>query len=195
MSGSAAGSPVDAKWRLRERLLAARSARSTSQREAVAQALAWHLLAEPVVARAGSVAAYRSMAAEPGTQPLLAELLARGTRVLVPVVDEHGLDWVRHDPDDPTERSSIGVEEPSGPRLGRAALLEVDVVIVPALAVDHAGRRLGRGAAYYDRALGEVRAPVVALVHADELLPEVPAEPHDVPVTMAATESGIFRVP
>ena len=70
-----------------------------------------------------------------------------------------------------------------------------DVVIVPALAVDHAGYRLGRGAGYYDRALAGVRAPLCALVFSHELLPEVPHEPHDVPVQLAVTPGGVFRVP
>ena len=67
--------------------------------------------------------------------------------------------------------------------------------VAPALAVDHAGHRLGRGAGYYDRALVSVRAPVCALVFTDELLSFVPHEPLDIPVQMAVTPGGLFRVP
>jgi 5-formyltetrahydrofolate cyclo-ligase len=179
-------------------LLQARRRREPAQRQVVAEALAAHLLALPPVARASRVAAYRSMADEPGTGPLLDGLVARGVEVLLPVtLDNGGLDWVRHDPDAPTRRSRLGVDETVGQGLGPAALADVDVVVVPALAADHHGRRLGRGAGFYDRALAALprRPLLVALVHADELLPEVPHETHDVPVDLVVTENGVFRVP
>ncbi len=186
---------VAAKIELRERLLPVRRTRSQEQRATAAEAIALHRLAERGVAGARRVAAYSSMPGEPGTGPLIAALHERRVEVLVPVVDGEGLDWVLHEPDAPTRRSSLGVEEPTGPRLGADALGSVDVVLVPALAVDHAGRRLGRGAGYYDRALAGVAVPLVGVVHADELVPQVPAEDHDVAVQMVVTETGVFRVP
>lgn len=192
------GPPPPAKQALRAVLLEARRRRTPAQRSAVEEALVAHLLALAPVARARRVAAYRSMADEPGTGALLAALHERGTEVLLPVtLDDGGLDWVLHAPDAPTRRSRLGVEEPTGERLGAGALTGADVVVLPALAVDHAGHRLGRGAGYYDRALeADGRGPLlVALVHAEELLPEVPHEPHDVPVQVVVTETGVFRVP
>lgn len=181
---------------MRDALLARRRAMSPSARDEAAQAIALHVLAAPVVARAGRVACYLSMASEPGTGPLIAGLHERGIEVVVPVtVDDHRLDWVRHEPGATTSTTALGIPEPAGPRLGVAALAGCDVVIVPALAVDLAGHRLGRGAAYYDRALTDVTAPVCALVFTHELVAEVPHEPHDVPVHLAATPAGIFRVP
>ncbi|WP_019731575.1 5-formyltetrahydrofolate cyclo-ligase, partial [Mycobacterium avium] len=63
------------------------------------------------------------------------------------------------------------------------------LVLVPALAVDRRGVRLGRGRGFYDRSLGDrdPRARLVALVRDAELLDELPAEPHDVPMTHALT--------
>lgn len=199
MSTPDTSSPHDdarvAKRALRRELLTHRRARTAAEREAVEHAIAWHLLADGRISRARRVAAYRSMPTEPGTAALLDALVARGVEVLVPVVDGEHLDWTVHDPDAPTRTSSLGVAEPSGTRLGPEAVRAADVVVVPALAVDHAGRRLGRGAGYYDRALQHVGVPVVALLHADELLPEVPSEPHDIRVQMVVTETGVFRVP
>lgn len=167
-----------------------------SERAEAAEAIALHVLATPVVGRARRVACYLSMASEPGTTPLIAGLHARGIEVVVPVsLDDHTLDWVVHSPDAPIATTSLGIPEPAGARLGPEALTTCGAVIVPALAVDHAGHRLGRGAGYYDRALAEVSAPVCALVFTHELLPEVPHEPHDIPVHMAVTPSGLFRVP
>ena len=91
-------------------------------------------------------------------------------------------------------RSTIGVVESTGERLGSDAIASVDLVIVPALAVDHQGYRLGRGAGYYDRALPLATAPIAALLFNGEIIDEVPHEAHDVPVTMAITPSGVFRV-
>jgi 5-formyltetrahydrofolate cyclo-ligase len=187
------------KQEVRATLLAARRRRDARRRDAVDAAVAAHLLALPSVVRARRVAAYRSMPGEPGTVGLLDGLVGRGTEVLVPVSRDDGtLAWVVHDPAAPTRRSRLGVDEPTGPARDDV-LGDVDVVVLPALAVDHRGRRLGRGAGYYDRALEALAGPrrplLVAVVHADELLPEVPHEPHDVPVDVVVTENGVFRVP
>jgi 5-formyltetrahydrofolate cyclo-ligase len=72
------------------------------------------------------------------------------------------------------------------------------VVIVPALAVSESGMRLGRGGGSYDRALARVggQVPTIALVYDEELLPSVPAVPHDQPVRAVATPSrGITWFP
>lgn len=183
------------KASLRAAVLRRRSERSEAERATVAEAIAAHLLAAPF-AQVPVIASYLSMGSEPGTHPLITALETRGTTVLVPVAGpDHTLDWVRHDPDAPVTRSPLGVPEPAGPRLGPQALVDVGLVIVPALAVDHAGWRLGRGAGYFDRALAPNKAPVCALVHADELIAHVPHEAHDVPVDLVVTEVGVFRVP
>jgi 5-formyltetrahydrofolate cyclo-ligase len=72
------------------------------------------------------------------------------------------------------------------------------VYVVPALAADAAGRRLGRGGGAYDRALARARtvrpdALIVALLHDDEVVPEVPAEPHDQLVHVLVTENRVIR--
>jgi 5-formyltetrahydrofolate cyclo-ligase len=167
-----------------------------SQRAEAAEAIALHVVAMPVVAGARRIACYLSMPSEPGTAPLIAALHERGVEVVVPVsLDDHTMAWVVHDPAAPLEKTSLGIPEPDGPRLGPDALATCSLVIVPALAVDHAGHRLGRGAGYYDRALADLAAPSCALVFTHELLAEVPHEPHDVPVQMVVTPSGLFRVP
>lgn len=70
-------------------------------------------------------------------------------------------------------------------------LADADVVLVPALAVDRSGVRLGRGGGSYDRALPRARGPVVALLHEGELVDVLPAEPHDVRVDAVALPSGL----
>src|SRR5829696_6684729 len=115
-----------------------------------------------------------------------------GARVLLPVVPTDGreLGWAVD-----TGRLAPGRHgplEPVGPRLGPTAIGTADVVVLPAVAVDRTGVRLGRGGGYYDRALQHVRpgAVLVAVVFDDEFLDELPVEPHDRRVTAVVTPSG-----
>lgn len=169
------------KAELRQRLLAARRALTPADIEAARAAIRAHVLArlEPTVRR---VAAYRPLRTEPGSDELIDELTARGIQVLVPVLrDDRDLDWASAD----APAQCLGLE----------AVATVDLVLVPALAVDARGTRLGRGGGSYDRALTRVgRVPVAALVYDGELLPTVPADPWDRPVDAAVTPSGWHAV-
>ena len=186
---------VMVKSELRTVALDRRHALLDRERDDAAEALAAHVAVLPVAAVARRIACYVSMSQEPGTQPILAALLARGIDVIVPIaLPSKQLDWVAYSAGAELVRSPIGVVEPAGERLGSYAIAGVDLVIVPALAVDHQGYRLGRGAGYYDRALAHTTAPIAALLFNGEIIDEVPHEAHDVPVTMAITPSGVFRV-
>jgi 5-formyltetrahydrofolate cyclo-ligase len=175
------------KSALRRVVLARRAALAPAALAAAGEALAAAL--RPVCAGATAVAAYAAVGAEPPTGALLDGL--RGVRLLLPVLLPDGdLDWSEHRPGDALATGAHGLLEPAGPRLGRDAVAGCDVVVVPALAVDRSGRRLGRGGGAYDRALPRARGLVVALLHDGELLDTVPAEPHDVAVSAVATPSG-----
>jgi 5-formyltetrahydrofolate cyclo-ligase len=182
------------KAQVRSQMLAARRAMSASQRAEAATAIAHHVLALPLLTRARRVACYVSMPSEPGTGPLIDGLQARGIEVLVPVSLPDGtLDWVLLGTSPTFTVTDLGIREPDGPRLGPDAVASCGLLIVPALAMDHQGMRLGRGAGYYDRALADATAPTCALVFAHEVLPRVPSEPHDVPVAMTATPVALIR--
>ena len=183
-----------AKVPVRDRLLTDRRRRPLAEVVDSARALAEHLLATPEVRRAASVAAYVSLGGEPGTGPLLEALHAAGKRVILPVLLPDGdLDWGVHTGELVSAR--LGLLEPAGPPLGVDAVATADAVLVPALAVSSTGLRLGRGGGSYDRALG--RVPVgtftCALLYDAELGVDVPVEPHDRPVTAAATPTRIVR--
>ncbi|WP_224392365.1 5-formyltetrahydrofolate cyclo-ligase [Pseudonocardia sp. ICBG1293] len=185
------GAPAGGTKRaLRRALLARRRERPAPDRAAATAALAVHLCALAAV-RPGPVACYLPIGTEPGGAgpgvPSLPDtLLAAGHEVLAPVVPElpGPLDWtVHHGPED-LAPGPLGVVEPTGPRLGPAALASAGLVVVPALAVDRRGRRLGRGGGFYDRTL-PLAAPGALLVvplYDGELRDEVPAEEHDVAV-------------
>ncbi len=183
-----------AKIELRRRLGAARRARPDRDRATARTAIAGHLLAHLETAR--TVCAYYSLPTEPLDPALLDTLAARGVTVLVPVViGAEPLDWCRHG--GPLRPGALGIAEPTGPRLGAAAIRSADTVLVPALAVDSAGNRLGRGGGYYDRSLALLDrsciARTMALVYEDELLDAVPFDACDVPVAAIITPSGGVR--
>ena len=180
------------KIALRDQVLTARRRRPLLERQRAAEAISDRLLAWEPVRRAATVAAYASVGSEPPTGLLLDRLLAAGKRVVLPVLLPGGdLDWAVFTGDLVPAR--LGLLEPPGPRLGPEALATADVVLVPGVAVDRSGRRLGRGGGSYDRALGRVPVgtPVVVLLHDDEVLDEVPVAEHDRPVTAAVTPSAL----
>ncbi|WP_374203590.1 5-formyltetrahydrofolate cyclo-ligase [Streptomyces antimicrobicus] len=191
------------KAELRRQLLAARRALSPAAVEAAAQALARQALALPELAGAGTVAAYVSVGTEPGTRALLDALRRHGARVLLPVLlPDNDLDWAAYEgPAGLAETAHPGrmrLLEPTGPRLGPDAVTEADTVLLPGLAVDGRGMRLGRGGGSYDRVLARLeragaRPSLVVLLYDDEVVARVPEEPHDHPVQAVATPSGVRR--
>ncbi|MEU9145917.1 5-formyltetrahydrofolate cyclo-ligase [Streptomyces sp. NPDC048349] len=195
--------PVSRKARLRRELLAARRALSPDARRAAAEALAVTALELPELAGAQTVAAYVSVGTEPGTRALLDALRAAGKRVLLPLLlPDNDLDWAAYEgPHGLAEAAHPGkmrLLEPTGPALGPDAVTAADAVLLPGLAVDGRGMRLGRGGGSYDRVLERLeragaRPALVVLLYDDEVVARVPEEPHDHPVQAVATPSGVLR--
>ncbi|WP_428985842.1 5-formyltetrahydrofolate cyclo-ligase [Streptomyces pyxinicus] len=164
------------------------------------RALAGHALRLPELARARTVAAYVSVGGEPDTRALLDALRARGVRVLLPaLLPDNDLDWGEYTgPDSLTEirhGGKMALFEPAGARLGPSAVTRADVVLLPGLAVDARGMRLGRGGGSYDRVLDRLeragaRPRLVVLLYDTEVVVRVPAEAHDKPVHAVVTPSG-----
>lgn len=167
------------KQRLRAELLAARRARAPGELERARAAVRGHVLERAVGVTC--VAAYVPFRTEPGSVELLASLVDRDVRVLVPIMlADRDLDWA--------EWSPAGRGEPLGP----GALGAAELVLVPALAVAVDGTRLGRGGASYDRALTRCApgAVVAALLFDGEVVTQLPRHPWDRPVRTAVTPSG-----
>ncbi|MGZ4536779.1 MAG: 5-formyltetrahydrofolate cyclo-ligase [Nocardioidaceae bacterium] len=182
------------KLALRDQLSTERRRRPLLEVPEDARAIAEHLLAAGPVHRAATVAAYVSVAKEPGTGPLIEALHAQGRRVILPVLlPDNDLDWAAYTGPDTLLPGSRGLLEPAGPRLGVDAIATADIVLTPGLAVDRTGMRLGRGGGSYDRALGRVPVGtfVCTLLYDGELLDAVPSAAHDRRVTAAVTPSGV----
>ena len=176
------------EWRTR--LLAARRLVPSAQHADEAAALAAHAATLP----GDLVCCYLPVGTEPGSLDLLAALAGR--TVLLPVVTGAApLDWAAYDGPDSLVSGPYGLLEPAGRRLGPAAIGPAELVLIPALAVDRAGTRLGRGGGHYDRSLPLARpgTPLVAVVRDAELVTALPTEPHDIPMTAALTPTGGYQ--
>ncbi|WP_405113983.1 5-formyltetrahydrofolate cyclo-ligase [Micromonospora sp. NBC_01405] len=177
-----------AKRSARVELLARRRALPASARAEAAARVRAALVEVVRRLRPTRMTAYVPVGSEPGGPELpeaLRAALAPGAELLLPVLcDDLDLDWAAYTGPGCLVAAGRGLREPTGPRLGRSAVAAAQLVVVPALAVDRHGRRLGRGGGSYDRALARVgdRALTVALLHDGELREHLPVEPHDRPV-------------
>jgi 5-formyltetrahydrofolate cyclo-ligase len=167
------------KAALRSRLLAERAAMDPARRLGESELATSAVLDTWVVGAGDLVAGYASFGTEPDTESLRRALAERGAAVLLPVVlADHDLSW----------------RTESGEDLGRDAIAGCALVVVPGLAADRDGWRLGRGGGSYDRALSRVGdgVPRVLLAYASELLDAVPHEGHDERVTHVAIAGGVL---
>jgi 5-formyltetrahydrofolate cyclo-ligase len=189
------------KANLRTRLLRERRGLSAEDRQGAAVALATRVRELPRPAAAATVAAYVSTGAEPGTRELIDALRADGVRVLLPVLlPDNDLDWAVYGGPEALQKASRGLVEPVGPRLGPQAVTQAHTVLLPGLAVDGRGVRLGRGGGSYDRVLARLaeagaRPALVVVLYGHEVLASVPREPHDHLVDAALTPEGVRAFP
>lgn len=145
------------------------------------------------LATAEWVCAYVPVRGEPGSVAIAEALRAAGSRVLLPVTRETGpLYWGEYTGADTLRPARYGLLEPEGPVLPPEAVAVAELILVPALAVDRRGVRLGQGAGYYDRTLGlaDPAARPMVVVRDDEVVEHLPEEPHDIRTPWALTPGG-----
>ncbi|MDY6996186.1 MAG: 5-formyltetrahydrofolate cyclo-ligase [Actinomycetota bacterium] len=190
----------ETKSQVRSAILAARRLLDAVRRDQEATDLARH--AATLAVPGSTVCAYVPVGSEPGSLAMVDALAAHDVAVLLPVArngpdDTPGpLQWGRYRRGE-LVAAPFGLREPPPPTLPPETVGQAGVVLVPALAVDRRGVRLGRGAGFYDRTLG-LAAPgtlLVAVVRDDELVERLPAEPHDVAMSHALTPGrGLVRL-
>ncbi|MEV3962772.1 5-formyltetrahydrofolate cyclo-ligase [Nocardia sp. NPDC050193] len=142
------------------------------------------------------VCAYVPMGAEPGSVAVPEALRAAGSRVLLPVTGPPGpLRWGEFTGAGSLRPGRYGLLEPAGPVLPPETVARAEVLLIPALAVDRRGVRLGQGAGYYDRTLGmaDPTARRTVIVRDDEVVERLPEEPHDIRMTWVLTPGGGLR--
>jgi 5,10-methenyltetrahydrofolate synthetase len=188
--------PADAKARLRAELR--RGRREREHVDSHGRAIAEHVTdLEPVgeACEAGHpIACYVARSGEPPTEELRRALRAAGATVLLPRVEGSDLVWCVEDESTEMAVNPLGIAEPTGQPVDLADV-EPAVWIIPALAIDADGYRLGQGGGFYDRALSgqtaDGRAPIIAVVFEDEMVHEVPREEHDHRVDVVVTPERV----
>jgi 5-formyltetrahydrofolate cyclo-ligase len=182
------------KEQLRRRIAALRRALTQDARTARSNAMCGHLASLEEVERARVVACYMPLRFEAAPTAFMEAALAAGKVVALPRVDPltNQLILHRYEAGDALEESAFMVREPvaSAPLV---APQDVDVILVPGLAFDGVGRRLGYGQGYYDRLLGSLRALRIGLAFDFQLLAEVPSFEHDLPVDAVVTDRRVLR--
>lgn len=189
------GGMPDLKSRYREELRAARRRLSRAVAAAATGSIASKLIALPVFQACRDLLLYSASACEVGTTALRMAAERAGKRVYYPRVPYPGadLEFVRVDPGDRLRAGMWGILEPVGDEVfatGQPAL-----VVVPGLAFDTSGTRLGRGRGCYDRALRRLRPPVeaIGLAFALQVVPQLPRDHWDEPVDVVVTEAEVIQ--
>ncbi len=183
------------KAEIRKRIVAVRRALPAEARASRAKSIAQHVLELPEVQTAHVVLSYVAYRGEADPRPITDELARRGTVIALPRVEwpDETLAFREMRPGSDLEESGLGFLQP--PESARViAAHEIDVVLVPTVAADERGFRIGSGKGFYDRALPSMtRAVRVALLYDFQLVPEVPNTEFDVPVHVIATDASAQR--
>ena len=183
----------DAKRILRAEIRLRRRNRLPSEQDLATAGLTKNLIALVRQHAPALVGCYLSCAGEPDTRPFLDWAAAEGLDVLVPISRPDGhLDWV-HSRGGPEQPGLFGISEMVGEAVPASVFRSVNLLLIPAAAVDHSGMRMGWGRGYFDRTLASLAEPppVFAVVYDDELRESVPSETHDRPVDGVVTPSRI----
>lgn len=180
------------KRELRAHIRAARATLGPESRAVAARSLAEVLDAEPSLASVSMVLAYRASAEELSIDPAAERLRSRGVVLAYPRVGPERTLSLHLVHDDEFVPGAFGILEPpaGAPRVEPG---NIDAVLMPGLAFDREGFRLGYGGGYYDTLLPTLRPDCIRIGVCFELqvVDAVPREPHDLPVDLIATASGV----
>lgn len=182
------------KRALRAELRERRRTRTSVERDSATEGFTRMLTQLVTESDARIVACYLSAVNEPNTRDFLNWARDEGIRILFPITRDDGLlDWTYGDGETETE-GLHGMPEPVGEIMGPLVINDVDLILIPAAAIDEAGTRLGWGRGYFDRTLGSMEKcpPVYAIVFDDEVVSQLPSELHDQPVTGVVTPTRIL---
>ncbi len=177
---------------IRRDMLGRRSALTPETAEAKGKAIAGHLMGTDLYRQSRCISCYVSVKQEADTHRLIRSALADGKRVGVPVVRGGGkLTHVEVPSLSVLEPAPFGLLEPPASTGAKIPPADFDLVIVPGVAFDRLGNRIGQAGGYYDRFLPRTSAPKVALAYDFQIVDDLPVDSHDVPVDILVTESGV----
>jgi 5-formyltetrahydrofolate cyclo-ligase len=179
------------KASLRKQVAQARDGLAPEELRAKSREIGSRLFQLPEYSAASVILFFASFRSEVETGPMIRQALAMGKRVVLPKVQgkELGLFEIK-DFDADVSVGAWGIHEPH--EKNPVALDTVDLIIVPGLAFDERGNRLGYGAGFYDKLLATFTKTTAALAYEVQVVPNVPAAGHDVPIQKIVTEKRII---
>lgn len=178
---------------MRQQILEKRNQLSVHQVLSKSTMIIHRLLEQPAIQQSSNIMVYLDFRNEVKTDGLIQHLLEQGKQVFIPVTNPATHTLVVSQLKDPAQdlkKGHFGLLEPKTEALRPVAPASIDLVIVPGLAFDTEGYRIGFGAGYYDRFLPTLRqgVPLISLLYELQLVEQVPREPHDIPVHLLITE-------
>ena len=187
---------AEAKAALRETVLRRREELTEGERASLGGRVIGRVLGLPAYERSNVVLAYASFGPELPTENFLRRVLDDGKVLILPKVGRGGLRLHEvRDPEDDLAPGTWGIREPIPDRCPLADPQEVDFALVPGLAFDKRGRRLGYGGGFYDRLISGALSggtPLVSGAFEVQMVEEVPVGPTDMPVHAVVTEEGVY---
>lgn len=181
------------KDQIRKKVLDARHRLAPEKRRALSAEIENTLFGLPEFRSAPLVMLFASFQSEVETHHMIRRALAEGKRVVLPKVRGKDLELIEiGNFDRDVSPGAWGIPEPDqGKRVG---LQDVGLIVVPGAVFDERGNRVGYGGGFYDKLLASYPGMTVALAFELQILPAVPADPHDIPVKKIVTEKRIIEV-
>ena len=174
-------SPWGRKASLRQYIRAQKRQHTAAQLAAMSDEITNRVLASAWWHEASTLLLYYPLADEVDVRRLIREAFQNGKKVLLPVVKGDELELHLYEGEESLQEGSFGIMEPTGETFAPQNYGEIDLAIIPGMAFDRAGHRLGRGKGYYDRLLPKLsKARLTGFCFPFQLLDEVPSEPHDI---------------
>ncbi len=184
------------KVSIRQTILAMRKALGAAEKKSMSLLIQRALIGTSEFAAARVIGLYAPVYNEVETAEVMREALSSGKTVLFPAVCSGGLEFRKIADPSELSKGAFGIPEPC-PLCPVLAPDEADLVVVPGVAFDIDGRRIGYGKGYYDRTLHhlEGNGRLVGLCYDFQVTQEIPGEPHDVRMDMIITERRVIRPP
>ncbi|MGA2791770.1 MAG: 5-formyltetrahydrofolate cyclo-ligase [Candidatus Bathyarchaeia archaeon] len=184
------------KRMLRTQMLALRNSKPASELDQLSSKITARLLELPKVKEARTISTYLDIGSEVRTRGLVGWALENGKRLIVPVVDQANqrLIFSEFKAPEELERGAHGIPEPKSEFRRPVALEQADVILVPGVAWDQRGFRIGYGAGYYDRSINALRTHIatIGLAYDFQFISNVPRSRYDQRVDRIVTESRII---
>jgi len=180
---------------IRRKILSVRENHKEEERAEKDQRIKEKLFSLPEFEKAKCVLFYVSIKGEVRTYDMISDTLEKGKRVLVPLADLKKKDLLISEINDLDELSpgAFGIPEPKDPR--EFPLEKIDLVVIPGIAFDRKGNRVGYGMGFYDRFLKKLRkrTPLIALAYDFQIVSKIPADDHDIRVHKIVTEKEVIE--